>query len=134
MTEPAHDGFHATPVNRFLGMRLVSRSDAKAVVALPVRPDFVQEHGVVHGGMITALADTAAVYLIHPDHLETGRAMTSIDAHVSFLRPGRADGGDLVAEAEPIRIGRRVAVCRSQVRQDDRLVAVGTFTYYLIEA
>lgn len=132
MTDPVAD-FDDVPVNRFLGMRLLSRSDARASVALPVRPELVQEHGVVHGGVITALADTAAVYLVYPACVERGGAMTSIDAHVSFLSPGRADGGDLVAEAEPIRIGRRVAVCKAQVRQDDRLLAAATFTYYLLE-
>ena len=57
----AHEIFDRTPVNRFLGHQLVSRSADIVELRLPVREELLQEEGVVHGGVLTSLADTAAV-------------------------------------------------------------------------
>ena len=91
-----------------------------------------QEAGVVQGGLLTALADTAAVYLLWPD-LGEARTMTGTNASVQFLAAARADAGALTATATPVRVGRRLAVCESVVRQADRLVCKGTFTFLITE-
>ena len=57
--------------------------------------------------------------------------MTGVDCSMQFLGAGRADGGDLVATATPLRVGRTIAVCESRIEQDGRLVAKGTFTFLL---
>lgn len=122
--------FATTPVNRMLGFRLVQRSAEQVVVHLPVRAELLQEEGVVQGGVLTALADTTAVWLLWPD-LGPARAMTGIDCSVQFLGAGMPGGGPLVATARPLRVGRTIAVCESTVEQDGRLVAKGTFTFLL---
>ncbi len=122
--------FAATPCNRLLGLRLVHRSPERVVVELPLRPELLQEEGVVQGGLLTALADTAAVWLLWPD-LDPRLAMTGIDCSMQFLGAGRADGGPLVATATPLRVGATIAVCESRLEQDGRLVAKGTFTFLL---
>jgi uncharacterized protein (TIGR00369 family) len=106
----------------------VQRSPVQVTVELPVRPELLQEAGVVQGGVLTALADTAAVWLLWPD-LPPGRTMTGVDCHMQFLSAGRAEGGPLVASAVPLRIGATLAVCESRIEQDGRLVAKGTFTF-----
>ncbi len=122
--------FGDTPVNRAMGMRLVGRTPERSEVAMALRPEFEQEEGVVHGGLLAMLADTAAVYLLYPD-LGPGEHMTGVEFKMSFLRPVLADGEDLRGVAEPVRKGRTLAVCRSDVFQGDRHVAVGLFTFYL---
>ncbi len=122
------DRFAATPCNRWLGLRLVSRSRERVELELPVRPEFVQEEGVVQGGILTALADTAAVWLLWPD-LPAERGMTGIECSMRFLTSARADAGALRATATPLRIGSTIAVCESVVTQGDRTVAKGTFTF-----
>ncbi len=122
--------FAGTPCNRWLGLELVERSRERVVVQLPVRPELLQEEGVVQGGVLTALADTTAVWLLWPD-LGPGRAMTGIDCTMQFLGAARADGGALRAVAAPLRVGSTIAVCESVVTQDGRLVAKGTFTFLL---
>lgn len=122
--------FDRTPCNRFLGFRLLARSPERAEVALPLRAELLQEEGVVHGGLIAALADTAAVYLLWPD-LGPARSMTSIEFKLNFLGAGRGDGGPLRAVATLLRQGSTVAVCESEVFQGDRRIAKGTFTYLL---
>lgn len=120
--------FSRVPVNEFLGLRLDHRSQDSAAVSVDARPEFVQEEGVFHGGIISAIADTAAVYLFHPD-LAEGETMASIESSVNFLRPARAGGDPIVATSTRIRRGAQVGVADVQVRQGETLVARGTFTY-----
>jgi len=120
--------FEHTPVNRWLGFRLLSRSPERVEIEQHVRPEMLQETGVVQGGLLTALADTAAVYLLWPD-LGPGRTMTGTTVSMSFLSAARPGQGPLRATATPVRVGRTLAVCESEVRQADRLVCRGTFTF-----
>ncbi len=122
--------FARTAANQLLGSRLVSRSKERVELELPVRGELLQEEGVVHGGILTTLADTAAVYLVFPD-LGPDRTMTSIDFHVTFLAAGRNGRGPLRAVATPLRVGRSIAVCESAVFQDDVMLCKGLFQYLL---
>jgi uncharacterized protein (TIGR00369 family) len=134
MAERAHteEMFARTAVNRFLGSRLVSRAADRVEVRMPARPEMAQEYGVVQGGILSGLADTAAVYLVIPDAMERGH-VHGIEFKMNFLRPARADGSELVAVATPVKIGRTIAVCSVDITQADRLVAHGTFTYLVDE-
>ena len=118
------------PVNRFLGTTLVARGDGRAEVALPLRPEFVQEEGVVHGGIVTALADTAAVYVLWPD-LQPARGMAGVELKMNFLAAAVPERGPLRAVGSLLRAGRTIAVCESEVFQAGVLVAKGTFTFLL---
>jgi uncharacterized protein (TIGR00369 family) len=122
--------FAATPANRLLGLRLVSRTPQRVEIEMPMRADFAQEGGVVHGGLLALLADTTAVYLLWPE-LQPDRTMTSIEFKVNFLAAGRPDGSALRAVATVLRLGRSVAVCESEVFQADVRLCKGTFTYLL---
>ena len=122
------EDFAAVPCNRHLGFRLVAADRERAVVALDPGAELEQEHGVVHGGILAALADTAAVYLIHP-FLDAGERMASIEFKVNFLKAAWPAAGELTATARPVRIGRRVAVCEATVTQAGEPVLAGLFTY-----
>jgi acyl-CoA thioesterase len=123
--------FAAIPTNRLLGMELVRAGADGAEVALRLRPELVQEQGVVHGGILATLADTAAVYLTLPT-LAPDERMASIEFKVNFLAPAWGDGPEAApirAVARPLKAGRRVVVCEARVLQGERLVLAGTFTY-----
>lgn len=120
--------FQSVPVNRYLRFRLARRSADACVVSGEILPEYTQEHGVVHGAIVSALADTAAVWLFHPD-LETGQSMASIEFKINFLAPAFIDRGPLTAEGSLVRRGRRVGVAQSDVRQNGELIARGLFTY-----
>lgn len=126
------DGFADIPVNRFFDWRILPRSNGQAEIVLPLKPDYVQGEGVVHGGIITAVADTAAVYALLPS-LPAEKAMTSIDLKVNFLRSVLPDGGELVARSRVVQRGRRIALCDVEVFQDAKLAAKGLFTYLIFD-
>ncbi len=120
------------PANRLFGWTYGDRSSDGAEMILPLRPEFVQREGIVHGGVVTALADTAAVYALVAD-LPDHHALTSVELKINFLRPVRPDGGDMVARSTVVKRGRRVAVCRVDILQGDQLAATGMFTYLIYE-
>lgn len=131
--EPAElrESFEATPINAFLGLELVERLPRRAVVRLPLRPELLQEEGIVHGGVLTSLMDTAAVYALHPE-LGPEETMTSIEFKLNFLRPSLLDKGPLLARSTVVQRGRRVGLCEVEAEQAGRLVGKGLFTYMFL--
>lgn len=129
-----HDAadFDGVPVNRHLGFRLTQCKSGTATVEMQVRAEHLQEEGVLHGGLLTTLADTAAVYALMPDLAPDG-AMTSIEFKMNFLRPAKLDRGILRATSRVVRRGRKIAVCDVDVQQAAVQVATGTFTYLFLD-
>lgn len=116
------------PCNRFFGFQLRSRSPERVELELPLRTELLQETSVVQGGILTALADTAAVYLMWPD-LPADRTITGTGCSMQFLAAATLERGPLLAVATPLRKGRTMAVCESEVFQGDRRIAKGTFSF-----
>jgi len=70
--------------------------------------------GTVHGGVISALLDTAAGCSVHST-LEVGEMYTSLDLNVKFLRPVTVESGVLLAEGTVLQRGRRTALAEAQL-------------------
>jgi uncharacterized protein (TIGR00369 family) len=82
--------------------------------------------GTVHGGVISALLDTAAGCSVHST-LAAGELYTSLDLTVKFLRPATVDSGRLTAVGRVIQRGRRTALAEAQLHDAaGRLVAHAT--------
>jgi acyl-CoA thioesterase len=85
-----------------------------ARLSMTVRTDMLNGHGIVHGGMVFALADTAFAYVCNGANEKTVAAQASI----VFL--GSANEGDvLVAEATTAAAAGRSGVTRVTVRTAD---------------
>lgn len=110
----------------------MSRTAHGARISMEVRQEQTQEQGVLHGGIISALADTAAVYAFYPD-LEPNRTMTSIEFKVNFLNAAQPGKGTLTAQSKVLKRGKRTGVCEVEVAQGDKLIAKGIFTYLFFE-
>ena len=79
-----------------------------------VRPDMLNGHGIVHGGMVFALADTAFAYVCNGRNEKTVAAQASI----VFLDSAK-EGETLIAEAGEAAIAGRSGVTRVTVRTKD---------------
>jgi uncharacterized protein (TIGR00369 family) len=89
--------------------------------------------GVVHGGLVCTLADSATACAVHST-LEAGVGYTSIDLAVSYLRPVTKDSGVLRAEGIVTKPGRRVAFARAEIVDGaGRPVATATSSCLVIE-
>jgi 1,4-dihydroxy-2-naphthoyl-CoA hydrolase len=106
---------------KLLGLRIVEASGDRVVLACPVTPDLHQPYGLVHGGVHTTLAETAASVAGALWFADRGKVV-GISNHTDFLRAVRA--GELRAVATPLARGRTTQLWEVAIRDDqDRLVA-----------
>ncbi|MDB5423818.1 MAG: hypothetical protein JWQ29_1234 [Phenylobacterium sp.] len=99
-------------------------------VMSPYREGLLRPGGVISGPALMSLADTAAYALVLAHVGDQLMAVTS-QLNISFLRGAKP--GDLHAEAEMLRLGRRIAVCdvRLWTEGPERLAAQANVTYAL---
>ena len=125
--------FSRVPFPRLLGMQIESLGRGACRMSVRLRDDLRQRYGVMHGGVISSLIDTAVAYAIYPQ-IPEGCEITTVEMKVSFLASVR-DGGRAVAEARLLRLGRTLAVCACDVRDEGgRHVAAALVTYMVIPA
>jgi uncharacterized protein (TIGR00369 family) len=74
--------------------------------------------GVVHGGFVCTLLDSALGCAVHTT-LPAGVGYTSIEIKVNYLRPVTAGSGELTARGWVTKPGRRVAFADADVRAAD---------------
>ena len=85
-----------------LGMRITGVRPGWARVAMLVRADMVNGHGLCHGGIVFALGDSAFAFACNSYNESTVAAAASVD----FLAAARA-GDELTAEASELWRSRR---------------------------
>ncbi len=95
-----------------------------ARISMVVRADMLNSHGIAHGGMIFALADTAFAYVCNG----TNQATVAAQASIVFLDKVQ-EGETLVAEAMEVAHEGRAGVTRVAVRAGDGR-AIAEFTGY----
>src|SRR6056297_1062397 len=99
------ESFDQQPFVPHLGGLLVRCEPGAVDICLPFRTQNTQQHGLVHGGAITSIADAAAGYsamtLAAP-----GVEVLTTELKVNFLRP--AGKGDLLAAGRVLKPGRQL--------------------------
>ena len=106
------------------GLRIEEAREGYARVSMLVRPDMLNGHGMAHGGMIFALADSAFAYVCN------GANHASMAAQASIVFLDKVEEGEtLVAEAEEVAREGRAGVTRVAIRTGDGRT-VAEFTGY----
>ena len=75
--------FEAAPINRYLGMTLGYCENGVARVRLRFRAEFEEGHGVIHGGLIGLLADTAGNFAV--GSVSPGSTVKTVEFKMSLL-------------------------------------------------
>lgn len=115
------------PFARLLGIELDAIDEGTATLGLRIRRDLTQNHGVVHGGAIASLIDTATAFAIIP-LLAPRERVSTVDLTISYLRP--LTTGRVIAVAKVVRAGRRIFVVTAEVfDKDGKLAATALSTY-----
>jgi uncharacterized protein (TIGR00369 family) len=86
----------------------VSVDDGEAVFRCAPDESTYNPIGMVHGGLLCTLLDSAAGCAVHT-RLPAGTGCGTIEIKVSFLRPLHADAGEIEVHGHALRVGRRVA-------------------------
>ncbi|HEV7475524.1 MAG TPA: PaaI family thioesterase [Pyrinomonadaceae bacterium] len=117
----------SVPFARLLGIEVETVEPGAATLALAIRPELKQNHGVVHGGAVASLIDTATAFAIL-SLLARGEKITTVDLTISYLRPLTA--GRATAKARVVRAGRRLFVVSAEVFDGEgKLAATALSTY-----
>lgn len=112
---------------KLLGMELDEIEPGHARLSVEVRQELLQLQGVMHGGAIASLIDTAVAFAIIGVS-EPNDRFTTVEMKVNYLSAIR--GGRVTADARLIRDGRRIIVADCDVFDEKgRLAAKGLLTY-----
>jgi uncharacterized protein (TIGR00369 family) len=99
-------------IMKLVGARLSLVEPGIVEITLPYRADLTQQHGYLHAGVITTIADSACGYAAY-SLMPAGSEVLSVEFKVNMLRP--AQGETFVARAEVIKAGRTLTVVRGDV-------------------
>ncbi|MFJ5657467.1 PaaI family thioesterase [Streptomyces microflavus] len=95
-----------------LGARLAHIGPGYVHIVLPVRPEVTQQHGYVHAGATSAIADSAGGYAALTLFDEESEVLT-VEYKINLLAP--AAGEYLEAVGTVLKPGRTLSVCRLEV-------------------
>lgn len=122
-----HEKFDTNHFPRLLGIEIDAVEEGRAVLSVEVRKELKQLQGVMHGGAIASLIDTAVAFAIIGASEPEDR-FTTVEMKVNYLAAIRE--GRVTAEARLLRDGRRIIVAECDVFDDKgRLAAKGLLTY-----
>lgn len=125
--ERARKAFAGVPYAKFLGLQLGEVRPGEVSIYLDIRDELKQNQGVVHGGAIASLIDTASAFAVLT-RVDVNERVTTTDLTIHYLRP--AVVGRIVATARIIRGGRRLFVLSVEVQDEaDALIATAVTTY-----
>jgi uncharacterized protein (TIGR00369 family) len=104
--------FARQPIMNLMGARLTLVEPGVVEITLPYRADLAQQHGYLHAGVVTTIADSACGYAAYT-LMPAGSEVLSVEFKVNLLRP--AQGETFIARAEVIKAGRTLTVVRADV-------------------
>ncbi len=127
ITELVRHRMKESQSSELLGFDVESVHDGRAVFRLDVHPRHKQIHGVVHGGILAALADTTgaiAAYTVIPKGVE----LATLELKINYLEP--VPGGTVKAEAKVLRAGRNFVVVECEIfNESGSLAAKASMTF-----
>lgn len=143
-TPPAMNPTGLEQLRMMLGEQVAPPDFATTTQILPLRFDigvavfegrpstsFLNPMGLVHGGWIATLLDTAMACAVHTT-LDPGETYSTIEMKSVFVRAVKADSGPLLAEGSVLHAGSRVAHAEGRILDAaGELVAYGSETCLL---
>lgn len=118
----------APPISHLIGQTIEEVEEGRVVMALHPDEHLYNPIGTVHGGVIATILDSVMGCAVHTT-LPKGRAYTTLEIKVNYLRAVLADSGQLRAEGKAIHVGRRSAVAEGRLLDaNGRTVATASTT------
>lgn len=119
---------------RTLGATLGKINPGQVEIVLLPKPEVSQQHGFVHAGAVSAIADSAAGYTAL-SMMPTDRGVLTTEFKINLLAP--ATGERIIARGKVVKAGRTLTLAQTEVFAEnegrERLVALLTATMMTIE-
>ncbi|MDN7246837.1 PaaI family thioesterase [Planococcus shenhongbingii] len=113
--------FIQQPFDEFLEIKYERIAENSVKVTLPIKPLFVNSVGLIHGGIISTLADIALCNTVAPD--ENGKQkVVTVELNVTFLKGAKSEF--LTARAFAVKEGRNLTHADCIIHDDeDQVIA-----------
>lgn len=108
--------FARQTVMETIGARIAALAPGRCEIELPYRRDLCQQHGFLHAGITTAIADSAGGYAAF-SLMPAGASVLTVEFKVNLMAP--AAGERLLARGRVIKPGRTLMVVEADVVADD---------------
>lgn len=119
---------------RTLGATLGKVTPGQVEIVLVPKPEVSQQHGFVHAGAVSAIADSAAGYAAL-SMMPMDRGVLTTEFKINFLAP--ATGELIIARGKVVRAGRTLTLAQTEVFAEkegkEQLIALLTATFMAIE-
>ena len=123
----------AMPLCEVLGVRVLAQGPTEVRFELDWAPQLCTSGGILHGGTVMALADSAGAALAVQNLPEGAAGTSTIESKTNFLGAVRA--GTVTATSKPLHVGGSTIVIETELRNaDGRLVAKTTQTQSVLRA
>lgn len=106
------------PVMHTLDFKLKNIESGKAIFSFIPSEFHYNPIGTVHGGVITTVLDSALGCAVH-SLLPAGKAYTTLELKVNFLRAITKKNGELTATGKVIHAGSKTALVEAQITDTD---------------
>ena len=111
------DWISCAPFERLLNITIVEAADGAATLTMPFLIDFAQGGGLMHGGALVGLADTAVVMAIK-SIVPPQTHFATISLETKFLRPVKQ--GEVTAKAQVVNRKGEILMGQSTVYDDEK--------------
>jgi uncharacterized protein (TIGR00369 family) len=116
------------PYAQLLGINFEDATRGAASLSMSARPELERFGGIMHGGALASLADSASAFAVLSTLADDEQTVT-VDLTLHYLRP--ATEGKLTAHARVLRAGRRVATVSVEIFNESGALVVTALTTYL---
>lgn len=121
------DAFPSVPFARMLGLELLELNADSALLRLPMRDELRQPYGLLHGGAIASLIDTATAFALLAVTDDTEKGATS-NLTVHYLKAHSE--GSVTCLAKVVKSGKRLVTLSAEVHDEaGGLIATAISTY-----
>ncbi len=104
--------FERQGIMKTIGARLLSVAPGEVRIELPWSEAVTQQHGFVHAGILSTIADNACGYAAYT-LMPAGSDVLGVENKINFLAPAR--GERFVSVGRVVKAGRTLAVCAGEV-------------------
>jgi acyl-CoA thioesterase len=118
------------PFAEGLGLQFVERASGRSRCTLSVGPEHHNPHGVAHGAVLFALADSGMGAALYPT-LDPGEICATIEVKINYFKP--VVSGVLDCVTELVNRGKTVANLESSIYLDGKLVAKANGNYAIFK-